>query len=125
MNKTYIKSIFQDMKKTKGKIFSIMVMVALATMVIVGLLLSGVSMRKSLSNSLNKYQHPDIIVRSTYGLDFEDKSLLGSEKNIDKINFIKATDLKDGEKIIRVKEYDSNIKNQFYLMERYLIKMMK
>lgn len=109
MNKTYIKSIFQDMKKTKGKIFSIMVMVALATMVIVGLLLSGVSMRKSLSNSLNRYKHPDIIVRSTYRLDFEDKSLLTSEKNIDKINFIKATDLKDGEKIIRVKEYDSSI----------------
>lgn len=109
MNKTYIKSIFADMKKTKGKVLSIMIMVALASLVVVGLLLSGPSMRKSLNNSLGEYKHPDLIVRSTYGLDFEDQALIKKEEGIDKINFIKATDLRIGEDIIRLKEYDSEI----------------
>ena len=109
MNKTYIKSIFKDMEKTKGKIISIMVMVALATMVVVGLFLSGVTMRKSLTNSLKSYKHPDIIVRSSYGLDYEDKTLLENEKDIGKIKFIKSVDLQDGQKIIRLKEYDKDM----------------
>lgn len=109
MNKTYLKSIFADMKKTKGKLISIMVMVALSSLVVVGLLLSGASMRKSLNNSLNKYQHPDLIVSSTYGLDYEDKTIIENEDNIDTINFIKATDLLNGEDLIRLKEYDSKI----------------
>lgn len=109
MNKTYIKSILRDIKKTKGKVFSIMVMVGLATMVVVGLYLSGPSMRKSLNNSLVAYKHPDLIVRSTYGLDYEDESLLKTDKEIEQINFIKAIDLRDKDKIIRLKEYDSNL----------------
>ena len=109
MNKTYIKSIFADMKKTRGKVLSIMIMVALASLVVVGLLLSGPSMRKSLNISLREYKHPDLIVRSTYGLDFEDQALIRKEEGIDKINFIKATDLTIGEDIIRLKEYNSEI----------------
>lgn len=109
MNKTYIKSIFADMKKTRGKVLSIMIMVALASLVVVGLLLSGPSMRKSLNNSLNEYEHPDLIVRSTYGLDYEDEALIRKDEGIDKINFIKATDLKIGEDIIRLKEYKTGI----------------
>ena len=109
MNKTYIKSILRDIKKTKGKVFSIMVMVGLATMVVVGLYLSGPSMRKSLNNSLVAYEHPDLIVRSTYGLDYEDESLLKTDKEIEQINFIKAIDLRDKDKIIRLKEYDPNL----------------
>lgn len=109
MNKTYIKSIFADMKKTRGKVLSIKIMVALASLVVVGLLLSGPSMRKSLNNSLEEYKHPDLIVRSTYGLDYEDETLFRKEEGIDKINFIKATDLKISDDIIRLKEYNSEI----------------
>lgn len=109
MNKTYLKSIIADMKKTKGKLISIMVMVALASLVVVGLLLSGPSMRKSLDNSLRIYQHPDLIVNSSYGLDFEDKAIIENQDNISKIDFIKATDLIDRDMLIRVKEYDRQI----------------
>lgn len=106
MNKTYIKNILRDIKKTKGKVFSIGVMVGLATMVIVALNLTGPSMRKSLKESLNTYHHPDIIVKSTYPMDYEDKILLENDSDIEDISYIKTLDLMDGEKIIRLKSYD-------------------
>nr|WP_072537488.1 FtsX-like permease family protein [Anaerococcus mediterraneensis] len=113
MNKTYIKNILRDIKKTKGKVFSIGVMVGLATMVIVALVITGPSMRKSLDDSLNTYKHPDIIVRSTYPMDFEDKILLEKDKDIDQISFIKTIDLMDEEKIIRLKSYDNSFEKSF------------
>lgn len=108
MNKTYIKNILRDIKKTKGKVFSIGVMVGLATMVIVALNLTGPSMRKSLKSSLNKFSHPDIIVKSTYPMDYEDKILMESDKDIEDISYIKSIDLMDGEKIIRLKSFDKD-----------------
>lgn len=109
MNKTYIKNIIRDIKKTKGKVISILVMVALATVVVVGLLLSGPTMRKSLDTSLKIYKHPDIIVRSTYGLDYEDEVLLNKDNSIETINFTKIADLKLDDKIIKVRAFDENI----------------
>ncbi|MDO5047715.1 MAG: FtsX-like permease family protein [Anaerococcus sp.] len=109
MNKTYIKNIFKDMKTTKGKVISILVMVALATIVIVALLLSGSSMRRTLDKALKEYDHPDLIVRSTYGLDYEDKVLLEKDSNIEEINFVKTSDLQTEDSIIRVKEYNPDI----------------
>lgn len=108
MNKTYIKNIFRDIKKTKGKVFSIGVMVGLATMVIVALNLTGPSMRKSLRSSLDIFGHPDIIVKSTYPMDYEDKILLENDIDIEDISYIKTLDLIDGEKIIRLKSLDKS-----------------
>ncbi len=108
MNKTYIKNILRDIKKTKGKVFSIGVMVGLATMVIVALNLTGPSMRKSLQKSLDTFNHPDIIVKSTYPMDYEDKILLEKDSDIEDISYIKTLDLLDGEKIIRLKSFDKN-----------------
>ncbi len=106
--KTYFKNILRDIKKTKGKVFSIGVMVGLATMVIVALNLSGPSMRKSLEKSLEIFNHPDIIVKSTYPMDYEDKILIEKDKDIDQISFINTIDLFDKEKIIRLKSFDKN-----------------
>lgn len=110
MNKTYIKNILRDIKKTKGKVFSIGVMVGLATMVIVALNLTGPSMRKSLRSSLDIFGHPDIIVKSTYPMDYEDKILLDNDKDIEDISYIKTLDLMDGEKIIRLKSFDKSFR---------------
>ena len=121
MNKTYIKNILRDIKKTKGKVFSIGVMVGLATMVIVALNLTGPSMRKSLKSSLNKFSHPDIIVKSTYPMDYEDKILMESDKDIEDISYIKSIDLMDGEKIIRLKSFDKDF-SKINLEEGSLIK---
>ena len=106
--KTYFKNILRDIKKTKGKVFSIGVMVGLATMVIVALNLSGPSMRKSLKQSLDIFNHPDIIVKATYPMDYEDKILLEKDGDIDQISFINTIDLLDKERIIRLKSYDKN-----------------
>ena len=121
MNKTYIKNILRDIKKTKGKVFSIGVMVGLATMVIVALNLTGPSMRKSLKESLNTYHHPDIIVKSTYPMDYEDKILLENDSDIEDISYIKTLDLMVGEKIIRLKSYDKTFE-KMKLIKGNLIK---
>lgn len=105
---TYYKNIIRDMKTTLGKVFSIGVMVGLATMIIVGLNLTGPSMRKSLNESLNIYKHPDIIVRSTYPMDYEDQILLENDDDIKDISFIKIIDLENQDNIIRIKSFDDN-----------------
>lgn len=106
--KTYFKNILRDIKKTKGKVLSIGVMVGLATMVIVALNLSGPSMRKSLKQSLDTFNHPGIIIKSTYPMDFEDKILLEKDEDIDQISFINTIDLLEKERIIRLKSFDNN-----------------
>ncbi len=121
MNKTFVKNILRDIKKTKGKVFSIGVMVGLATMVIVALNLTGPSMRKSLKSSLDTFAHPDIIVKSTYPMDYEDKILLENDSDIENISFIKTIDLIDGEKIIRLKSYDKDF-GKMNLEEGSLVK---
>lgn len=121
MNKTFVKNILRDIKKTKGKVFSIGVMVGLATMVIVALNLTGPSMRKSLKSSLDTFAHPDIIVKSTYTMDYEDKILLENDSDIENISFIKTIDLMDGEKIIRLKSYDKDF-GKMNLEEGSLVK---
>lgn len=109
MNKTYIKNILKDIKNTKGKVISIATMVGLAALVVVALTMTGPSMRKTLDKSMNTYGHPDIIVRSSYGLDYEDEEILKRDKDIDKISFIKTADLLDKETLIRVKAYNKDI----------------
>ena len=109
MNKTYIKNILKDIKNTKGKVVSIATMVGLAALVVVALTMTGPSMRKTLDKSMNTYGHPDVIVRSTYGLDYEDEEILKRDKDIEKINFIKTADLLDKETLIRVKAYNKDI----------------
>ena len=109
MNKTYLKNILKDIKNTKGKVISIATMVGLAALVVVALTMTGPTMRKTLDKSMSTYGHPDIIVRSTYGLDYEDEEILKRDKDIEKINFIKSADLMDKETLIRVKSYKQDI----------------
>ena len=110
MNKTYFKNILKDIKNTKGKVASIAIMVGLAALVVVALTLTGPSMRKSLDNSLKTYGHPDMIVRSTYGLDFEDEAILDRDADIKTITRIKTADLVDDETLIRLKSYNDDLK---------------
>ena len=109
MNKTYLKNILRDIKQTLGKVLSIGIMVGLAALVVVALTLTGPSMRKTLDKSLREYGHPDMIVRSTYGLKNEDRQILERDKNIEKITMVKTADLMDGETLIRLKSYNEDI----------------
>ncbi len=109
VNKTYFKNILKDIKNTMGKVISIATMVGLAALVVVALTLTGPTMRKTLNNSLKSYNHPDIILRSTYGLDFEDEMILKTDEDIENITLVKSADLLDNETLIRVKSYNKSI----------------
>ena len=106
----YYKSIFRDIKNTKGKIFSIFVMIGLASMVVVALFLTGPSMRKTLNKTLNKNKHPDIIVRASYGIKNEDRLIIEKDEDIDKVSYKKNLDLFAKDKLISVKSYDENLR---------------
>ena len=105
----YYRSIFRDIKQTKGKIFSIFVMVMLASMVVVALFMTGPSMRKTLNKTLNKNKHPDIIIKATYGIKNEDKLIIEKDEDIDKLAYKKNLDLYAKDKLISVKSYDKDI----------------
>ncbi|MDY3007363.1 FtsX-like permease family protein [Anaerococcus porci] len=89
----YYKSIFRDMKNTKGKIFSIFIMIMLASMIVVALFLTGPTMRNTLNNTLKNANHPDMIISSTYGLKDEDKVIIEKDKGIENVSYQKGTDL--------------------------------
>ena len=109
MNKTYLKNILRDIKNTRGKVVSIATMVALASLVVVALTITGPTMRKTLNNSLNTYNHPDIIIRSSHGLDYEDELILKRDKDIDKLAMVKISDLIEDDNLIRLKSYNKYI----------------
>ncbi|EEB36354.1 ABC transporter, permease protein [Anaerococcus hydrogenalis DSM 7454] len=105
----YYKSIFRDIKKTKGKIFSIFIMIMLASMVVVALFMTGPSMRKTLGKTLNKNKHPDISIRASYGIKNEDKLIIEKDKDIDKISYRNNLDLYAKDKLVSVKSFDKDI----------------
>lgn len=89
----YYKSIFRDMKNTMGKIFSIFIMIMLASMIVVGLFLTGPTMRNTLDKTLKNANHPDMIVSSSYGLKDEDKIIIEKDKDIANVSYQKGADL--------------------------------
>ena len=118
MNKTYFKNILKDIKNTKGKVASIAIMVGLAALVVVALTLTGPSMRNTLDKSLETYDHADMIVKSTYGLDYEDELILKKDSDIEKMTLVKTADLMEGENLIRLKSYHKDIKKSLVVQGR-------
>ena len=118
MNKTYFKNILKDIKNTKGKVTSIAIMVGLAALVVVALTLTGPSMRNTLDMSLETYEHADMIVKSTYGLDYEDELILKRDPDIEKMTLVKTADLMEGENLIRLKSYHEDIKKSHLVKGR-------
>lgn len=118
MNKTYFKNILKDIKNTKGKVASIAIMVGLAALVVVALTLTGPSMRNTLDKSLETYNHADMIVTSTYGLDYEDELILKRDPDIEKMTLVKTADLMEGENLIRLKSYNKDIKKSLVVEGR-------
>lgn len=108
-NNNYYKSIFRDIKNTKGKIFSIFIMIMLASMVVVALFMTGPSMRKTLNKTLDKNKHPDISIRASYGIKNEDRLIIEKDKDIDKISYRNNLDLYAKNKLISVKSFDKDI----------------
>lgn len=102
----YFKSIFRDIKDTKGKVFSIFVMIMLASMVVVALFLTGASMRNTLDKTLKSAKHPDITIKASYGLKDEDKLIINKDEDIDKVSYQKSLDLYDGKNLLNLNSID-------------------
>ena len=66
-------------------------------------------MRNTLDYSLKTYGHPDIIIRSTYGLDYEDQMLIKSDDKIKDMTMVKTADLMNEETLIRLKAINKSI----------------
>lgn len=70
------KDIIKEFTKSRSRVLSIIAMVALGALAIIGLTVTGPTMRESVERRLEDYNMPDVIVRSTYGLDFEDRATI-------------------------------------------------
>lgn len=102
----YFKSIFRDIKDTKGKVFSIFVMIMLAAMVVIALFLTGSTMRNTLDKTLKSAKHPDITIKTSYGLKDEDKLIINKDEDIDKVSYQKSLDLYDGKNLLNLNSSD-------------------
>ncbi|MDO5717357.1 MAG: FtsX-like permease family protein [Tissierellia bacterium] len=88
MKKTALrKDIIREFLKSKSRVLSIVAMVALGALAVVGLTVTGPSMRETMNHRLEKYDMPDIIVNSTYGLDYEDRLSIERSKDIRELEY--------------------------------------
>lgn len=90
----YIKDIFREFKNSISKVISILAMVALGSLVIVGLGHSGATMRDTLDARLEGLSMPDMKVESTFGLDFEDQAILESIPQVEDLVFSYILDVR-------------------------------
>lgn len=72
MKQTMKTGFFRELKATRGRFISIMLLMFLSTFTLVGLKLVGPDIRMMANQYLDEYQLADISVISTYGLDEED-----------------------------------------------------
>lgn len=91
----YIKDIFREFKNSISKVISILAMVALGALVIVGLGHSGATMRDTLDARLEGLDMPDMMVESTFGLDFEDQAILESLPQVKDLVFSYTLDVRN------------------------------
>lgn len=111
------KNIFNALKKSFTRALSIGLMVALGSSVVVGLMITGPSMRESLDDFLDKTNMQDISVESTYGLNFEDVSAIKSLTQDMTLEFSHYQDayVEGSDSIIRLESDSSS-------MPKYLLK---
>lgn len=104
------KDIWREFFKSTSRFLSIIAMVALGSLVFIGLTVTGPSMRETLDKKLTDYHMPDLTVVSTYGLDYEDVVAIQRAKGAREIIFSHQYDVlssKD-DKLIRLESLKEN-----------------
>lgn len=106
MNKAILKNILMEFKGSITRTLSILIMVALGAMAIVGLAITGPSMRLTIDQKMEKEKMPDIRVTSTYNLDLEDGFAIEKAQGIEDIEYAHQLDVSFGEKdtLLRLEE---------------------
>lgn len=87
MKKTMKKGFLRELKQTRGRFISIMLLMFLSTFTLVGLKLVGPDIRAMANQYLDQYNLADLSVISTYGLNAEDVSLLNNQITDAKIEY--------------------------------------
>jgi putative ABC transport system permease protein len=72
MKSVICKEIFRDIKKSKGRFFSIVAIVSLGVMLFSGVKIAPIDMKKSADSYYDHYNLMDIQLVSTLGLTDED-----------------------------------------------------
>lgn len=86
MGKNYLKVIYREIKNSLGRFLAIIAIVALGVGFLVGLLSTTPDLRASVDTYYKEKNMLDILIKSTTGLNENDKSFL--EKNIEEIETI-------------------------------------
>lgn len=97
------KDILKEFTKSITRFLSIMVMIALGSLIFVGLFVTGPTMRNTLLTYADKYQLEDLMVTSPLGLAMEDEQILSSIPGVEILDYSYRTDLmqRDADIIVR------------------------
>lgn len=111
MNKTVLKDIFREIRKNKGRFFSIMALLFISI-----LAFSGVFMTTKLLELTPEYYYEeanmhDVLITSTLGLGEKDKYIIESNPLVDDFEMLKFVDVLDGDnnEIVRLENLSERI----------------
>ncbi|MDL2311029.1 ABC transporter permease, partial [Peptostreptococcaceae bacterium OttesenSCG-928-C18] len=97
--KSLNKDTLREIKNSKGRFLSILLMIAIGVLVFVGLKITGPAMNASADKFFRKTNGADIVVTSTYGLEDKDVELIKQVTGIKNLetgyNFDLETEGKD------------------------------
>ncbi len=96
MKKTMKTGFIRELKQSRGRFISIMLLMFLSTFTLVGLKLVGPDIREMANAYLDQYQLADLSVISTYGLDEDDIETLNQAASEAEVEYGYFTDVTTG-----------------------------
>ena len=87
------KDVLKEFSKSITRFLSIMIMIALGSFIIVGLYVTGPTMRRTILTYTDTYHLEDMIVTTPFGLENEDKVLLSALTGVEILDYSYRTDL--------------------------------
>ncbi len=104
MKKSLNKDIFRSFLKSKGRFFSILMLVMLGSFALVGLKVTGPMINEAASSYLNNYHTMDLAVISDWGLSDEDRQDINKLRDHAVIDYGYFTDVvvKDSSQAVRI-----------------------
>ena len=115
MSNAYNKSILREIKDSKGRFISIMLIILLGVAIYVGIKATGPNMKHTIQEYFNQEQLMDTRIVSSLGFDSDQVQLVRDNENVSEVTpayFVDAL-VKDTNDVVRVHSFDrnSNINN--------------
>lgn len=103
------KDILKEVKKSKGRFLSILIMVTIGVLVFVGLKVTGPIMIRRGDQFLEDTNMADIVIKSSLEMDKEDLDIITGYKNTKDFEKTFEKDFYNGEKVMRVSSLNEKI----------------